>query len=375
MDSSGSYDVIVIGGGLAGLTTSLHLGQQGVHVLLLEKYKYPHHKVCGEYVSNEVMPYLKGLGVDPFEKGAVPISRFEISDTEGKKVSSPLSLGGFGISRFAFDDLLYEKAKQVAEVIFASVETVQFQNNGFSVQTLEGDAFEASYVVGAFGKRSLIDTFLKRKFIQQKSPWLGVKAHYEYDFPSDTVSLHNFEGGYCGLSQIETGAVNACYLTNYESFKTAGSIEGFQAEVLSQNPHLKNFFKNAKPLFEKPLSISQISFEKKLAVEDHIFMVGDSAGLIHPLCGNGMAMAIHSAKLFCDLFLEVFQKGNINRSLLEEAYRVTWNQTFTKRLRNGRIIQRVLLRPVTAQIGLKVARMFPSMLPKIIKQTHGDLLV
>jgi flavin-dependent dehydrogenase len=375
MDSSERFDMVIVGGGLAGLTAANHLSNSGLRIVLIEKYEYPHHKVCGEYVSNEVMPYLKSLGLDPFKKGAVAISNFEISTKDGEKVTARLPLGGIGISRYALDLLLFDAVKEKVTVVFGTVETVEFENNHFSVRTIERETYKGDFVLGAFGKRSLVDTTMKRAFMQQKSPWLAVKAHYNYDFPSDTVALHNFEGGYCGLSQIETGAVNACYLTTYKSFKRIGHIESFQKEILSQNPHLNTFFDTAELLFENPLTISQISFEKKQPVEEHIFMIGDSAGLIHPLCGNGMAIAIHSAKLFCELFLKALAEPQLDREVLEQAYRISWEETFTKRLQMGRRIQNLLLHPATANLGLKIVQTFPSLIPKIIKKTHGDLLV
>ncbi len=87
---------------------------------------------------------------------------------------------------------------------------------------------------------------------------------------------------------------------------------------------MNKFFTEAEPIFKKPLTISQISFQKKNPVENHIFMVGDSAGLIHPLCGNGMAMAIKSAQIFSELFLESFRKRNFDRTKLEEEYTFNW---------------------------------------------------
>jgi len=375
MNSSAKYDVLIVGGGLAGLTCALHLSKHDIKILLIEKYEYPHHKICGEYVSNEVVPYLRSLGIDPFARGAVKISKFEISNKDGKKVASDLPLGGFGISRYAFDQLLYEQLKDRIEVVFETAEKVTFNDELFTVRTIDNKNYQSKFLVGAFGKRSLLDIVLNRKFIQQKSPWLGVKAHYEYDISRDTVALHSFDGGYCGLSQVETGAVNACYLTTFKSFQRFGSIAAFQKNVLSENPHLNDFFKNAKLLFDKPLTISQISFEKKPPVEAHIFMIGDSAGLIHPLCGNGMAMAIHSAKLFSELFLESFQQSDFQREKLEAKYTRKWEETFARRLQAGRLIQNFLLHPATANIGLKLVRAVPSIIPKIIKKTHGDLLV
>ena len=141
----------------------------------------------------------------------------------------------------------------------------------------------------------------------------------------------------------------------------------------SRNPHLRHFFKHAKPLFEEPLTISQISFEQKTPIHDHIFMLGDSAGLIHPLCGNGMAMALHSAKLFADNFL-LYLTEHRTIEALERTYAEEWYTTFSDRLRTGRYVQQLLLHPVLAKTSYKVARVFPGIVTKIIKRTHGCLL-
>ena len=369
------YDIIIIGGGLAGLTCALHLSNGHLKILLIEKHEYPHHKVCGEYVSNEVLPYLNSLGVDPLALGAKKITHFELSNNNGDQLKTKLPLGGFGLSRYAFDNLLYETIKDKVDVFFDVVESISFEDNLFTITTQSGQFYTADYVIGAFGKRSNIDSFMKRKFMQHPSPWLAVKAHYKYDFPDDTVALHNFDGGYCGLSQTETNAVNACYLTTYKSFKRYGNISKFQNRILAENPHLDKFFNEAEPLFDKPLSISQISFQQKLAVEKHIFMIGDCASLIHPLCGNGMAMAIHSAKIFSEIFLKELSIGNVNRLQLESDYIRNWNENFSRRLKNGKRIQNLLLRPTITSVGFSIAKKFPSILPGMIKRTHGEPIV
>ncbi len=371
MANNKKWDLIIIGGGLAGLTAALHLSKYNCNVCLIEKNEYPHHKVCGEYVSNEVLPYLRSLNIDPFSAEAKKITKFELTDTKGIPIKVDLPLGGFGLSRFAFDNLLFQSLKSKATVVFDTVEKIDFVENQFSVSTQGKDVYKADFVAGAFGKRSNIDSFLKRDFMKQKSSWLAVKNHFEYDFPEDTVALHNFNGGYCGLSKTETNVVNACYLTTFKSFKKYGDIEKFQEQELSKNPFLNKFFNEATPIFKKPLTISQISFHKKKPVENHIFMIGDSAGLIHPLCGNGMAMAIKSAQIFSEIFLEAFQNNNFDRGKLEEKYTNQWQNEFGERLKTGRFIQRVLLNPLASKVGLSFARSFPSVVPKIIEKTHG----
>ena len=100
-------------------------------------------------------------------------------------------------------------------------------------------------------------------------------------------------------------------------------------------------------------------------------MLGDSAGLIHPLCGNGMAMAIKSAQLFSELFLGAFQKEHFDRMKLEEDYATKWQSEFGGRLKTGRLIQRVLLDPIASKVGFAIAKAVPSLVPKIIEKTHG----
>lgn len=369
-------DVIIVGGGLAGLTAGIHLARQKLRILLIEKQVYPHHKVCGEYISNEVLPYLEQLGLQVNELQPSRINRFQLSTTSGKSVESNLPLGGFGLSRYEFDYFMYNQAALAGVTIRQEqVKAIQFQTNDFTVTTTNGNLYRAVLVVGAYGKRSSIDKQLNRAFIQQDSPWLGVKAHYEGDFPADLVSLHNFEGGYCGLSQVENGVVNACYLASYTSFKAYKNVETYQQQVLQKNPFLNRFFSDAVPLFEKPLVISQVSFAQKKPVENHVLMCGDTAGLIHPLCGNGMAMAIHSAKILSELIAAHFPETLLDRSSLEKKYTLAWAAAFNKRLTAGRLLQRALQLPTLTTMIMQVMQVSPRILPFIIKQTHGDSLM
>jgi flavin-dependent dehydrogenase len=269
------------------------------------------------------------------------------------------------------DNLLYKTAiAQGCEIVQDSISDIQFIDETFMVSLSGGRRLNAHIVLGAFGKRSNIDQKLERGFIKQKSPWLAVKMHYSGDFPSDLVGLHNFNGGYCGVSKVEGGAVNVCYLADFESFKKYRNISDYQNAVVCENPHLRELFDNFVPLFDHPLTISQISFEKKSPVENHILMIGDTAGLIHPLCGNGMAMAIHSAKLASECVIDYLDE-NSTRETLEQNYRSVWNVHFKKRLKTGRLLASMLQKKAISYLLLQTLSFFPSLLPEIIKMTHG----
>nr|WP_315223687.1 NAD(P)/FAD-dependent oxidoreductase [uncultured Flavobacterium sp.] len=364
-------DVLIIGGGLAGLASAIHLSKKGLEVILIEKSAYPRHKVCGEYISNEILPYLSWLGADVSELCPMTITRFEFTSGNGKTATAKLPLGGFGISRYALDDFLYQKAlANNCTVIKDTVTDISFGNDSFTVSTSD-QILTAKIVLGAFGKRSNIDQVLARDFISKKSPWLAVKAHYSGKFDHDLVALHNFKGGYCGVSKVEDDSINICYLADYATFKKYKNIEEYQQNVLYKNKNLKAIFENSTLLFEKPLTISQISFDKKQPVENHILMIGDTAGLIHPLCGNGMAMAIHAAKIASELVLEYYNGEITSRESLEKKYKKEWNTHFGKRVLMGRILAQLLKNKIITNQLVGLLASLPSLLPKIIKQTHG----
>lgn len=389
-------DILIIGGGLAGLTAALHLQQSGLDVLLIEKNTYPGHKVCGEYISNEVLSYLQWLDADPGTLNPTAISRLQFSTLSGNSIMSQLPLGGFGISRYALDHFLLEKfVSKGGRVIQDTVTSVSFNQNSsahknqqeamsgansavsdqFIVHTLSAQQFYAKQVIGAYGKRAAIDIKLKRDFIQQRAPFLAVKAHYSGDFPEDLIGLHNFSGGYCGVSKIEDQKINICYLADYATFKKYKNTQSYQEKVLYKNKELKKIFENTTCLFNSPLTVSQLSFGSKETVKDHILLTGDTAGLIHPLCGNGMSMAIHSAKICAELLI-LFFKGTINtRTELEQLYTAEWNQQFKSRMRMGSMLSAVLRKERLADFALNSILRIPSLLPLIIRKTHGKNLV
>lgn len=365
-------DILIIGGGLAGLTAALHLNKAELNVTLIEKETYLQHKVCGEYISNEVLPYLNWLGIDMSNLSATSINKLQLSTVYGKSIFTELPLGGFGISRYELDYCLYQHLiKNGAKVIIDTVTDVFFKDEVFEVSTLLGKSYTARQVFGAYGKRSSLDVKLERPFIKKKSYYLAVKAHYKGDFPEDVVALHHFNGGYCGVSMVENQKLNICYLADYNSFKKYKNIEAYQKEVLYKNQNLKQIFEQSEALFDAPLTISQVSFAKKSKIENHMLMIGDSAGLIHPLCGNGMAMAIHAAKIASELVIQ-FTNGEISRAEMETNYGKLWGQKFNVRLKMGSILSTLFRNQKTTNFLISAVTKAPFLLNQIIKKTHGD---
>jgi flavin-dependent dehydrogenase len=369
-------DVGIIGGGLAGLTAAIDLAQKGYKVIVIEKDSYPKHKVCGEYVSNEVLAYFDRIKFPLADLKPAKIDHFKMSNLQGKTIEAKLDLGGFGLSRYKFDQALAWYAEQCGAIIqIDTVQSIAFSVSAdhFTINCKSGDELTAKQVIGAYGKRSKLDKQLNRDFIDKRSPWIAFKAHYQLsEFPEDHVELHHFKNGYCGLSKTENGHVNFCYLAHKKVFDAYKNVSDFNQQVVSKNPFLADFLQKAEPVFKRPLGIAQIAFQQKPAIEDHMLMCGDTAGLIHPLCGNGMAMAIHSAKIAAECLDDHFKHGS-SRYQLENNYQKSWNQTFSRRLKAGRLLQRLIVNENWNKFAFRLVKWQPKLLRSVIEQTHGKL--
>jgi flavin-dependent dehydrogenase len=367
-------DVVVVGGGLSGLISSILLARNGLDVVLIEKNTFPFHRVCGEYISNEVIPFLKKHDLFPETYNPSKISKLSISDFNGNIFTRPLGLGGFGISRYELDLWLLQKAKNAGVEVHEGTKAgnINFQSDAFQITTNKAQTFESKLVISAHGKRSTLDKELERNFLKRRSPFVGVKYHIKTDMPDDLIELHNFEGGYCGVSAIEQGKFNMCYLVHRDQVRNAGSLERLEHDILAKNPALAKHIIESERLFDKPEVINEITFEKKEPVYKHIFMAGDAAGMITPLCGNGMAMAIGGAKLLAETIISQWNDGDFNRAKLEQEYTQLWSSQFSFRLWSGRQIQRVFFgNKLAAKMAIGIGRNLGGITNFLISKTHG----
>jgi flavin-dependent dehydrogenase len=363
--------IAIIGGGLAGLVAAIQMARCAIPCVVIEKNQYPQHKVCGEFVSNEAVPFLNSVNLLPRHFDRFPkIEKFLLSALGGKAVQLNLDLGGFGISRHYFDNHLYEVARSegVEFLLNTVVQDAVFEEDQFTVhcgnQTLHADV-----VVGTFGKRSRMDASLNRTFMHSPSPWVAVKYHVETEFPDDTIALHNFQGGYCGVVRVEDGVTNLCYLVKRTRLKASGSVEAMEADIAKDNPRLGVLFSNSTRRFDRPFVINEISFETKAPLERHILMAGDAAGMIAPLCGNGMAMAIHSGKMVAEAVIP-YCEGTLTRPDMESSYAAQWRKEFAGRLRMGRYLQRLFGGGAVSRFTVAMARIDP-IAHWLIKHSHG----
>jgi flavin-dependent dehydrogenase len=377
LNNTQSYDVAIAGGGLAGLALSIQLARAGYAVIVFEKETYPFHKVCGEYISLESWNFLEELGLPLSDWGLPIIRRLLVSAPGGESIEQELPLGGFGISRHKIDAALAGIARDCGVTVAegTKVTDIAFERTACQVYTDSG-IFKARIACVSAGKRSNLDIKWRRPFTRKRSDklnnYIGVKYHVRTDAPADLIGLHNFKDGYCGISRIEDGRYCLCYMTTAANLRSNGnSIAEMEKNVLSRNPHLSVIFSSATRLYQEPLTISQISFERRARVEGHIFFLGDGAGMIPPLSGNGMSMALHGSKIAFRC-MDAFLKGQIARHEMEQEYEDQWRRQFGRRLWVGRQLQRWFGNEKRTNILIHTLKPFPKLVSFLIRQTHGQ---
>jgi flavin-dependent dehydrogenase len=378
-----TYDVAIVGGGLAGLALSIQLARKGHAVILFEKEKYPYHKVCGEYISMESWPFLTTLGIPLSALNLPEIKRLQISAPNGNQFNTALTLGGFGISRYMLDHKLADLAKEAGVTVLeeTKVNEVTGLDQQFLVQYVshkEGlpKQIEAKVCCGTFGKRSNLDIKWKRDFVQKKDPrinnYIAVKYHIKTNWPSDLIALHNFHNGYCGISKIEGDKYCLCYLTTADNLKQSNqSIAVMEQNILFKNPALKEIFSNSAFLYEAPVTIAQISFSPKTVFENGIMMIGDASGMITPLCGNGMSMALRGSKMAAQV-IDDFLQTRITWNQLQNQYIHQWKKAFGSRLFAGRVLQSFFGADALSNLFVSSFKHMPWLAKPIIRTTHGD---
>jgi flavin-dependent dehydrogenase len=367
-------DVAVIGGGLAGLTAAIALARRGWDVTLYESGDYPRHRVCGEFLSPECVAALDVLAVRRVFDALrpVPITRTLVTTPDGARWSRDLPATAYGLSRYALDALLAEAATDAGVQLRTDTTVTDVAgslDDGFTLTT-RGDTSSTHMVIGAYGKRSRLDHALDRPFIGQNAGFVGLKMHYEGPSTADRVELHAFDGGYCGLSHVEGGAVNLCLLARSERLTDAGGIPAFVEWMGAQNPTLGAWLSDASPRLDHWQAIAQVSFARKSPVERDVLMTGDAAGLISPLAGDGMGMAFDGGLLAAS-HTDTYLRGDADAYTLRRDYATAWNGQFQERLRVGRLLQGVMLRPSALSLGLRAVTVVPSLGDLFIVKTRN----
>ncbi len=292
-----SYDLAIIGGGPAGACTAISAARGGARVLLLERGRFPRHKVCGEFVSAESLSLLKDL-LDPQHaaliQDAVRIPRARIF-LDGRTLQAAVDPPAASIARFDLDAALWHSALSAGVDARQQVTVQTIAGTGpFRVATA-GEEFEARTSVNASGRWSNLNGAPADNGMRLQK-WLGLKAHFAEPVSQPSVDLYFFEGGYCGVQPVAvsdeksgTGRVNASAMVRAD---VASSLP----EVFARHPGLRDR-SQYWTLLSDPVSTSPLIFRNPQPERDGVLMVGDAAGFVDPFVGDGISLALRSGLL------------------------------------------------------------------------------
>jgi flavin-dependent dehydrogenase len=254
----------ILGGGPAGSSAAIAALNEGSSVRIIEKSKFPRHKVCGEFLSPEIVVELDRLGLTDTFRAAAPaaVQRLVLHFGPREK-SCRLPETGWGLSRYAFDALLH--------------------NHAIALGSETAAASSDEPLIVATG-RSAIEPRGRRLF--------GFKAHFEGP-GDDAVELFFFDRCYVGVNSVEGGFTNVCGLGPEEVLR---SFDFDYDGVVSRSPALAA---RLKPLTRsmKWLTTGPLKFRQNFASARHVYTAGDALSFIDPFTGSGLLAAVKTGAL------------------------------------------------------------------------------
>jgi flavin-dependent dehydrogenase len=373
------YDVAIIGAGVAGSCAAIELSRAGATVLLLEKERGPHHKVCGEFISGECLPALENLGVDFDALGSPPMH--EVVLRAGRaSLSSTLPFGARGLSRLALDQRLVEEAENAGSHVATGVLVKRVvpvtgeptrSDPDFVIETSQ-QTYVARQLFLATGKHDLKSLQVRKG---REAHAVGFKRHVKLSAAAmealqDRIEFFIFSGGYAGLSLVEGGLANFCFILDRQIVQTVGSgWEPLLSELTRRNTRLQQLLDSATWQWRKPLAIANIPYgfvyQQTLP---NVFVLGDQFSVIPSLTGDGMSQAVFTAQQAVAGYQQL--RAGLDRRLVIQQYNDRVGQPFRKQVRTSYAIQQLFRSQTATAWGLRLLKPFPKVIEHLTRQTR-----
>ncbi len=368
------YDVIVAGAGPAGASAAIHLTMGGARVLLVEQKKFPRPKLCGEFISPECVPHFEQLGVAEQMFAANPshLTETVFYARRGQSVSVPSSwfrANGFalGLSRAEMDERLLRRASEAGAEVQENAQVVNLIMDQSRVRgvTVKHSGKEVSYsapvTIDATGRaRSLARRVTKsnNQAIPHRAALVAFKAHLtDAKVAPGACEIYFYRGGYGGLSSIENGLSNLCFIASARAVRECGAdAERVMREVLCRNRRAADTLRQARSV-SPWLAVSLEGFGRNAVTPaPGLLLIGDAASFIDPFTGSGMLMALESGELAAKVIGEFLRADCSDASAtgLAARYQTAYQTRFESRLRVCSLIRRAAFVPGLAQMAIGV---------------------
>jgi flavin-dependent dehydrogenase len=343
-------------------------------VLLIERRQYPADKLCGEFLSYDGVACLREMELETElkKRRARPIASVLVSSEDGTYWQGALPAMGIGISRRVLDAMLADACRQVGVEVVHGVQVREIRGDwarGYVAEGRQGEYFSGRLVIGACGRQGGI--FKERDAQHHGAKLMALKVQASCGEGPGRIELHGFPGGYAGLCSIEGGLATLGLMTRAEDFqRVGGEAERFAAEVMRQNPLLAERLDRLKPCWEEALAVAALRFGYGETAREGVLLVGDAAGSINPLCGDGMSMALRGGGLLASL-ADRFLQGTVSGQVLVGKWDRVWRREFRRRIQVGSLLEKALLRPTWSRLALKSFNTWPWLGQAVLRWSRG----
>jgi flavin-dependent dehydrogenase len=360
-------ECLVIGGGLAGAMAAMRLTQAGREVLLIEKERTAHDKVCGEFLSPEAVAYLREAGVEPLGLGAARLRRVRLAAGE-RAVEAALPFEALSLSRRLLDEALLTRAKEAGCVVRrgAAVERLARESDGWCADLADGERVRAASVFHATGKYDLRGWNRKQERDAAQSDLVGFKLHWRLNSANVEVlrgamELFLFRGGYGGISLIEDSVANLCLVVRRTVLNAAGGWVGLLNRICAENRLLRKRLDCAEAEWERPLAIGWIPYGYLAREPDGVWRLGDQAAVIPSFTGDGMAIALHSGAVAAEMYLKGASVAEYQRALASQL---------RKGMRLATMVAAAMVNPAAQRMVVRLLPMLPQAMRWIAASTR-----
>lgn len=304
---------IIVGGGLAGLTSALELKKRGFEVVVLEREAQIKRKVCGEYLSPLGVLIAKQLGLGLLLKNYKNIIGMNLIAPNGSLVETTFPKGhGLSLNRELFEkDLLRMVQDNGIEVKLGyRIDNIKYEKEQWHIDNMQADL-----LIGADGRQSMVARYLG---LSKESKKKTIAIHFylkrlqDHQRRGEMIVLG--DGQYIGINPVSEVEDNISWVGPTDNLKSLGGRQKLIEEILN-HPRMIELYGN-NPDIDLISSVSQVSHEVKDVYAKNVVLIGDAAGFIDPLTGEGMTRAFESTQF---LAKALDQSNNLQDALKNYA--------------------------------------------------------
>jgi geranylgeranyl reductase family protein len=325
--------VLVVGSGPAGSAAAHYLAIAGYDVILIDSCKFPRDKICGDFVSPVAQNELAQLGItrtlefksaNQITKAAVYLDDNKIVSRVVPKVQG-LPRYGRVVPRFVLDKLLLDSACRKGAVFLESLRAVGMRVKHRSVELdVEGPegkrTMRARLLIGADGSNSTIARIVRGQPPSSADRIIAIRGYFkDVEGPSNQADLHfNKESfpGYCWLFPTGKKEANVGVGVVLDTIPSGNRLKELLNHLISNNAELSKRLKNAKLLGQIggwPLTTYN---PNQLLVDNRVMLVGDAAGLVNPLNGEGIQYALLSGRWASEVAISSLIANDLSKEAL-----------------------------------------------------------